>query len=136
MADSTSKLADFEKKAIRLLTEEQVGDRVREALFDGLWEVSEVNGTGYFATARHGELPSSRVVCQEPVTVGFIGSVAAGFVVFIQDGELTLECSDWGLCDVPLEIREMNVDVKAVAIKDGKFVPLNDASRSDGRDLL
>ena len=43
---------------------------------------------------------------------GVAGQIQAGFVVYLGDGELTLECHTWGEIDVPNNFRDMAVQVK------------------------
>jgi hypothetical protein len=60
----------------------------------------------YFLTVRHPSLLSGRTVCDRPRLVGRSGSIACGFVVFLENGELTLECQTWGPESVPVDFRD------------------------------
>ena len=69
------------------------------------------SGSGYFLTVAHPVLPSERSVYSYPPVVGNVGEIQAGFVTFVQDGELMLECHTWGAIDVPPDFRDMEVEV-------------------------
>lgn len=75
----------------------------------------EHTGVGYFLTVRHATLPSHRVVCDKPLLTGRYGDVECGFVVFLEDGELTLECHSWGAGGIPENFREWPIEIKAAA---------------------
>jgi hypothetical protein len=68
-------------------------------------------GVGYFLTVRHASLPAKRLVCSEPVLTGRAGEVDSGFVVFVENGELTLECHSWGDDQIPESYREESVEI-------------------------
>ena len=72
----------------------------------------EYTGCGYFATLRHESLPRDRVVCHELKVVGESRGITAGFIVFIENHELMLECHDWGRENVPADFREQDVRIK------------------------
>jgi len=82
-------------------------------------------GEGYFLTVRHETLPAERQVCQEPIVIGETNGVICGFVVFLQDKELTLESHSWSENEVPEDFRDQDVKVTPVRIESGKLVPLD-----------
>jgi len=45
-------------------------------------------------------------VLHEPIVVGEAEGVDCGLVVFVEDGELCLECHSWGDAPVPTDIRQ------------------------------
>lgn len=67
------------------------------------------SGSGYFLTVHHPELPTSRIVCTDPTIIGRCGNTLVGFVVFVENSELTLECHRWGVDELPLDFREQPV---------------------------
>jgi hypothetical protein len=103
----------FERKVVGLLLEghlepEQIGE-----VLDSAELVSyEVTGVGYFLTVQHSRLPAQRIVCGEPLLVGSADDVDCGFVVFLENGQLTLECHSWGDSSIPDDFRERQVEVK------------------------
>ena len=53
-------------------------------------------GAGYFLTLKSRSIPIDRHVVSEPVFVGKLGNVDVGFIVIIENNELTLECYTYG----------------------------------------
>jgi hypothetical protein len=97
---------------------------------DGVLAVGDVEryeytGSGYFLTVKHRDLPVETMTLAEPFVVGTTGDVQAGFVVFLGDGELTLECHTWGELAVPADFRQRQVTVQTrpvnvVDLRDGR----------------
>ena len=119
-------LRPFEVQAIRLmaggfLTEEQL-----RAVFSAQSLASyEYTGSGYFVSVQHPALPQADQTLSEPAVVGNAGDIQAGFVVFLGEGRLTLECHTWGAVDVPANFRELNVAVTTPPVN---FVDLRSAT--------
>ncbi len=117
---------EFEMKAIRLmasgvLSEEQlhavqVADRPCRYTY---------TGSGYYLAVSHSSLPTEQKTLSDPPVVGNFGEVQAGFVVFLGDQELTLECHTWGAIDVPEDFRDQQVLVSTPPVS---FVDLRDAT--------
>ena len=47
---------------------------------------------GYFLTLKNINLPKQRIVLDKPQITGKLGGIDVGFLVIIQDHQLTLEC--------------------------------------------
>ena len=103
---------DFEREVVKILLASHVPIDEVEALLDSAtWLSYDYTGSGYYLTVRHPSLPSARVVCDMPLITGTSGTIVCGFVVFLENGELTLECHTWGSEDVPEDFRERQVEV-------------------------
>lgn len=81
----------------------------------------EYTGSGYFLCVEHPLLPSEPKTLSMPSVVGNSGDIQAGFVVFLGQNELTLECHTWGPVDVPADFRERDV---AVSTPPDNFIDL------------
>lgn len=105
-------LRDFEIKAIRLLAGGTLTG-AQLALLEHIPEPSryEYTGSGYFLTVTDPSLPEVTATLSYPDVVGEQGEVTCGFVVFVGDHELTLECHTWGAVDVPSDFRDRAVNV-------------------------
>ena len=116
-------IKDFEKKALAFLTSGlyayadvlKISD---EAELAGI----EHTDAGYFLTIRHPCFSQERSIYSKPVVIGEIPGLVVGFVVFIENGELMLECHGWEAYGVPENIREMDVQVSPARIENGKFI--------------
>jgi hypothetical protein len=71
----------------------------------------EYSGCGYFLTVRHPEIPQERIVCNKPFVVGVAQGIRCGFIVFIERGELMLECYELGQPTIPANYRDLDVAV-------------------------
>ncbi len=105
----------FESHVLHLLVIPKLGAEIVEGIERDAKLVSyEYSGVGYFLTVKHPSLPSERIVCDKPNVVGRSGNIQSGFVVFIESGELMLECHTWGEVDVPESFREQHVIVETI----------------------
>jgi hypothetical protein len=52
----------------------------------------EFTGAGYFISFENDQLPKHRVVLDKPVITGRLGEVDVGYIAFIENSELILEC--------------------------------------------
>lgn len=105
-------LKDYEKRVVQLLTAGVLSKRQIEALnWSGEFVGYEYTGCGYFLSIRHPSLPKERIVCHKPMIIGQADDIICGFVIFIEDGQFTLECHSFGEIDVPEWFRDRNVQV-------------------------
>ena len=101
-------LRTFEIEVIRLLGESSLDKNQLEALAFADSAEYEYTGTGYFLTLRLPGLPTDRQTLHDPVVMGKADGIECGFVVFLEQRELMLECHSWGLVDVPNDFRDRN----------------------------
>ena len=103
----------FEIQAIRLMANAVLPqDLLAEVLAADEADRYEHTGYGYYLTVRHPKLPLERKSLSDPPVAGVANEIQAGFVVYLGNAELTLECHTWGEVDVPPDFREMDVLVK------------------------
>ncbi len=104
---------EYEKKVLYLLASGVLSPEQIESLTsEGEFISYEYTGSGYFFSLKHPCLPKARVVCSEPLVMGYADGVDCGFVVFIENGELTIECHTWGSIDFPEGFRNKDVQIK------------------------
>ena len=103
---------DYERKVIQILVQRTTPGLQLHSLLDESELVSiEYTGVGYYLTVRHKVIPRERVVCSERMLFGCAEGIECGFVVFLENGDLTLECHSWGNDEIPRDFREKNVAV-------------------------
>ncbi len=103
---------EFEQEALRLLVEPILGsDLVSAVISDGEFVSLEHNGVGYFLTVRHAALPERRTIFRDPFVVGRADEVLGMYLVFVENGELMLECAPVTPSKVPEEFRDMAVSI-------------------------
>lgn len=117
---------DYEKRVISLLTSHILSsDQLNNVLPNGVSvSFEDFEGSGYFLHIRHFSLPKERIVCSEPTVIGETENITCGFVIFIENGELSLECHDWGEADICKDFRDKDIQIRQVRIEDGKFVSI------------
>ena len=102
---------DFEAKALGLLLGGHLPeDEIAMVLASASFVSCEHTGVGYFLTVRHAILPIEKRAYSSPLLLGAASGVECGFIVFLEGGELTLECYSWG-GRVPEDFRDQHVEV-------------------------
>ena len=101
----------------QLVVDRLVGNGLSSELLSDLKEngaVSsyETTGNGFFLTLKHEGLPSERTVYSTPTLIGESAGIQSGFVIFIEDGELTIECHGWVAEEVPEDYRDQNIQIR------------------------
>jgi len=108
---------DFELRAIALLAQGVLTASELELLREiAAPSRHEYTGCGYYITVAHPALPQAPRTLSAPVVVGSAGTVEAGFVVYLGEGELTLECHSWGDVDVPEDFRDRDVAISTALL--------------------
>jgi hypothetical protein len=104
---------DYEREVVATLLDGHLSGAVVESILAEAVLVSfEDTGAGYFLTAAHPDLPVERIACHEPVLIGTAGDLECGFVIFIENGELTLECHTWLGRGLPADFRSRDVRIE------------------------
>ena len=111
-----SEFKNFERKVVGYLLRGHLASEQVEAVLDSASLIScENTGLGYFLTVHHSGLPAKRVVCSEPTVSGRVGDYHCGFIVFLENHELMLECHSWGADVLPEDLRDRAVEVNCAA---------------------
>jgi hypothetical protein len=102
----------FETQVLRLLVTPTLDAQIVSSIENNAEFVSyEYSGCGYFLTVRHSAIPIDRIVCNKPFVSGVAQGIRSGFVIFIENGELMLECHELGEPTVPSNYRDLDVAV-------------------------
>lgn len=105
-------LKSFEKSVINLLTADVLAAwQVDEVCSNGKLAGLDFTGHGYFLTLSSSDLPIERFVLDSPSVTGNVGELLTGFVAFVENNELTLECFAYGEDIVPENYRDLGVTV-------------------------
>ena len=127
-------LRNYEQKVVRLLTPRVLSpQQIDSVIHEGELVEYDYTGCAYFLTLRHSTLPVARVVCNEPKLAGTADGIYSGFVIFIQNGQLTLECHSRGDVDVPEWFRDRDVQVAEAFLATAQ--PNKSLDRSHGKRL-
>ena len=103
---------EFEKQVLRVLVTPVLGIDAVEAIERDATLVSlEHSGCGYFLTVTHPSVPPNRVVCSKPIVSGHFQNTKCGFIVFMGNEGLMLECFSFGNESIPTNVRDLDVVV-------------------------
>ena len=84
-------MKEFERKIIaELLEESELKNIALSGAVDN--EVVEFSGAGYFITIKDPVLPKHRIVLDSPDIRGRLGGIEVGYLAFVENSELMLEC--------------------------------------------
>jgi hypothetical protein len=97
----------------RLLSEHYTREQLMELLDRAEPQKIEYTGYGFFVTATNPAIGRERRVCSDPSLVAESRDRAAGFVVFLEDGQLTLETFPPDGESLPADFREREVNIVA-----------------------
>lgn len=106
-------LKEFEVKVIRLLLQGiLLSEQIDEILQNNKFVDYEYTGSGYFLSITHQSLTEKRIVCSRPIVVGKTqDGIVSGFVLFIENKVLTIECHSWGEINIPEDFRKRNIEI-------------------------
>src|SRR4051812_24589254 len=97
-----SHFRSFEIEALQHLVAPVLGVEITDAIIRDADLVGyKYSGCGYFLTVKHPSIPAKRIVCGDPIVVARAGDIQGGYIVFIENGELMLECYTAGAVEVP-----------------------------------
>src|SRR5882724_10016352 len=109
---------DFEIEALKLLLRNALTPAQMRVIETFSGSVSyKYTGSGYFLTISDQDLPIEKSTCHVPAVVGNFATVQCGFLAFLGNHELTLECHTWGPVDVPDDFRDQAVVISTPPIR-------------------
>lgn len=106
------KLSDYEIQVLSIMLKNHFSSREIEELCESEIHEFEFTGAGYFLQLRSKILPKLRKVISEPDIIGKAGNCMLGFILYLEDQSLTLECHSWGIENPPESIREEQVIIE------------------------
>jgi hypothetical protein len=71
----------------------------------------EYTGAGYFLKISSEKLDLKNEVIHDPVPIGKIEELELGFLIYIEDNNIIIECHSWGIENPPENIRKLNVKI-------------------------
>jgi|GEM_PF-1948780 len=110
--------SEYERKVIEILVARHLPPETIVTIVKNAVPVShEHTDIGYFVTVRHPLVPQGRRVCADPSLIGRFREGDCGFVCFLENGELTIECRAWDDGLIPEDIRTRIVTIERAAEK-------------------
>jgi len=80
----------------------------------------DYTGAGYFLELTNDILPKDRKTISEPTLFGRADNFEVGFIIFIENSKLTLECHSWGEENPPETVREKSITIETTELDDKK----------------
>ena len=119
-------LRPFEREAIRLLSgSTHYSDTLISLADSAIVAEYKYTGVGYFLTIKSPSLPLIREVLTEPCVVGELAGIECGFIAFVEDHSLTLECYTWAETGIPRDFRDQDVVLRIAHLSENRPSPLN-----------
>ncbi len=76
----------------------------------------DYTGAGYFLELTNDILPKDRKTISKPTLFGHADNFEIGFLIFIEDSTLTLECHSWGEEKPPETIRKKTIAIEIIEL--------------------
>ena len=105
-------LKPHELSVVNILCSNVLSKRQIESLRSEVRKVEfEPTGVGYHLVVRNKELPLENTVCNTPFVSGSFGKIIVGYIVFLGDGLLHIDCHQMCEQDIPNNFRELDVQI-------------------------
>ena len=108
------KLTKYEIEVLRIMLKGVFSLKKIDKLSKSKIEWLEFTGSGYLLHVKNDIIPIRRKVISEPIVTGNSENIFVGFVIFLEEGGMTLECHSWGDVKPSDTIREKAMVVKVV----------------------
>jgi hypothetical protein len=106
------KVESYEQEVLKILCNDVVPNSVLHESIVNPESISyKFTGEGYYLDIKHKELPIDRIVCDKPTVIGQYQEQEIGFIVFIENGIISLECYNYSNKGIPEGIRTGSVKI-------------------------
>jgi len=104
------KLEEFEIEVLKIMINSRLtSDNWLDFLSNYKVSGYEYTGCGYYINVISEKIELKNEVISGPFLIGEIGGLQMGFVIYIEDNSITIECHSWGIENLPENIRKLNV---------------------------
>jgi hypothetical protein len=104
------KLEEFEIEVLKIMIDSRLTpDNWLDFLSNYNVSGYEYTGSGYFIKVVSKKIELKNEVISNPILIGKIGEVKIGFIIYIEDNNIIIECHSWGIENPPENIRKLNV---------------------------
>jgi hypothetical protein len=102
---------EIEVLRIMLISEYSASD-IENIILTSTFGSFDFTGAGYFLEISNDLFPVKRKVISEPFLIGKTKGVQVGFVLFLENKTLTIECHSWGIENPPEDIRSHIIEIE------------------------
>lgn len=106
-------LTKYEKEVLEIMLQSAFGESdIQSLISSGELINIDYTGGGYFLEIFHIILPRERQVINRPTLIGKTNNIEVGFVLFIENKTLTIECYNYGdYFPEDFRFREVNIEL-------------------------
>jgi hypothetical protein len=102
-------LKKFEQEVVsHLLKDKVTTDELQKVLSECSIQSYDFTGAGYFLDLSCKDLKLVKQTIDEPLVTGKNNGIEVGFLLFVDNEEITIECHGWGGGNLPENIRELD----------------------------
>jgi len=107
------KLSTYEIQVIELMLKCKLSIDEWTKFLEGYELVDfEYTGAGYFLKIRACNLNLKEETIHEPIVLGENENFSVGFLLFVDQNEIVMECHSWGEINPPANVRELGIEIK------------------------
>ncbi|WP_378172633.1 hypothetical protein [Aquimarina sp. SS2-1] len=110
------KLTKYEIEVVNLMLSDKFGDEELNSILTSPITGYDYTGAGYFLELTNHILPKERMTISEPTLFGRADNFEVGFLIFIENSKLTLECHSWGNENPPETVREKLITIEIIEL--------------------
>jgi hypothetical protein len=105
-------LTEYEIQVLRTMLKSEYSDLEIESLIStSTFSGYDFTGAGYFLQLSNDLFPEKRKVISDPILIGKADDFQVGFVLYLEDNSLTIECHSWSEKNPPENIRMMDIQL-------------------------
>jgi len=104
-------LKKYEIEVLKLMLSEKFNKEEINSVLNSPVTDYDYTGAGYFLELTNKILPIYRVVISEPILSGRANEFNVGFVIYVENSKLVLECHSWGLANPPENCRDKQIEI-------------------------
>jgi len=104
-------LKKYEIEVLKLMLSERFNKEELNSILNSPVTGYDYTGAGYFLELTNNILPVDKRTISEPTLFGRANEFNVGFIVFIENSKLVLECHSWGLENPPKNTRDKSIEI-------------------------
>ena len=110
------KLTKYEIEVFNLMLSDKFSNEELNSILNSPITGYDFTGAGYFLELTNDILPKDRKTISVPTLFGQADNFEVGFLIFIENSKLILECHSWGEENPPETIREKTIAIKIIEL--------------------
>ena len=114
------KLTKYEIEVLHLMLSDKFSTEELNSILNSPIIGYNYTGAGYFLELINDIIPKDRKTISEPTLLGRAANFEVGFLIFIENSKLTLECHSWGEENPPESVRDMSINIEIIELDNWK----------------